>query len=142
MSKMRTKGKRRGQEPKPQFESERGNGKKERETCPVSQTREVKSMGAAVPIPENPEPFDQMSIQARNPAREVVNSWVRDQLRVRDAEIMWMARRRQLLIHEKIQIRKWQTRAFNACMQILKGEEGAQIKTVTAALTVWVSQGG
>jgi hypothetical protein len=55
---------------------------------------------------------------------------------------MWMARRRPLLIHEKMQIRKWQTRAFNRCIQILKTEEGAQIKTVTLELIVWTSQDG
>jgi hypothetical protein len=107
-----------------------------------AKTREVKSIDTPLRRPENQEPLDIMSIEARNQAREVVNSCVRAKLGVRDAEIMWMARRRQLLIHEKMQIRKWQTRAFTRCMQMLKGEEEAQIKTMTPQSIVWMSQDG
>jgi hypothetical protein len=72
----------------------------------------------------------------------VVTSWGRDQFGARDIEIMWMNRRRQLLIDETMQKRKWQTRPFNRCMQILRTEEAAQIKRVTPELIVWVSQDG
>jgi hypothetical protein len=99
-------------------------------------------MGTPVPIPEDQDPFRPMPIEARNEAREVVSTWVRDRLGVRDVEMMWMARRRQLLIHEKVQIRKWQTQAFNRCMQILRTDEGARIKTGRPALIVWTNQDG
>jgi hypothetical protein len=55
---------------------------------------------------------------------------------------MWPARRRQLLIHEQIQRRKWPTKALNSCTQIRKGEEGEEIRTVTAQLITWEGQDG
>jgi hypothetical protein len=76
-------------------------------------------------------------MQGRNQAREVVGRWVNDQIGVRDAEIMWMGRRRQLLIHEKLQIRKWQTRTYNRCMKILSMNDGATIEAVTPDIVVW-----
>jgi hypothetical protein len=78
-----------------------------------------------------------MTVEARNQSREVVTSWVRDQITVRDAEIMWIGRRRELLIHEKIKIRRWQTQAFNLCVRILKTHEGARIIAITPDLAVW-----
>jgi hypothetical protein len=41
-----------------------------------------------------------------------------------------------------MQIKKWQTRAFNRCAQILRGEDGAQIKMMTLELIAWGSRDG
>jgi hypothetical protein len=72
-----------------------------------------------------------LQMEARNHARQVVAQWVNDQIGVRDAEIMWMQRRRQLLFHEKVQLRKWQTRTYIRCMKVLNQHEGAEIIAVT-----------
>jgi hypothetical protein len=45
-------------------------------------------------------------------------------------------------MHAKIQRRKWQTKAFNRCTQILRGEEGEQIRTVTTDLIRCEGQDG
>jgi hypothetical protein len=58
------------------------------------------------------------------------------------AEIMWMGRRRQLLIQEKLQIPKWQTRADNRCMKILAMYDGATIQAVTPDLVIWKGADG
>jgi hypothetical protein len=63
-----------------------------------------------------------MTIQARNEGKEKICTWVPDQRALRDAETMWLGRRRQLLGQEKAQIRKWQMRAIEAFMQILRGD--------------------
>jgi hypothetical protein len=83
-----------------------------------------------------------MTIQARNEAKEKIYTWVRDQIALRDAEMIWLGRRRQLLGHEKTQIRRWQMRAREACMQILRGENGATINEVMPRLIVWADQDG
>jgi hypothetical protein len=95
----------------------------------VSQTRQVKDNKS-------------LQMEARNHARQVVGQWVNDQLGVRDAEIMWMQRRRQLLLHEKVQIRKWQTRAYNRCMKLLSQHEGAEILAITPDILVWKGADG
>jgi hypothetical protein len=82
--------------------NQREEAKKGRRPCRVSQTGEVKIMRAPVPIPSEEQTLNPMEFEARNQDRDVVNSWAREQLGVGDAEIMWTARRRQLLTHEKL----------------------------------------
>jgi hypothetical protein len=117
--------------------SEKGRG-----TCLVSQTREVRTMGSIIPITEEDESGDPMTIQAKNEAKEKISTWARDQIALRDAEMMRLARGRQRGGHEKAQIRRWQMRAIEACMQILRGENGVTINKVMPRLIVWADQDG
>jgi hypothetical protein len=75
-------------------------------------------------------------------AREFGWIWGTDQTGIRDAEVMWFGRRRQLLIHVKAHIKRWQTRAIEASMQIRRGKDGARIKEATLEHIVWIDQGG
>jgi hypothetical protein len=68
--------------------------------------------------------------------------WARDQPQVQDAEITWLGQRRQLLIHEKAQIRRCQTKAIEARMQMLTAEDGARITGAALGHIVWIDQDG
>jgi hypothetical protein len=99
-------------------------------------------MGAPIPIADFDESQENMSGDARYQARQLLMDWTKDQIAVRDAEIHWMARRRELLIHEKIKIRKWTARAYTKCMEILRKHDGANIIAVTPDLIVWKGADG
>jgi hypothetical protein len=98
-------------------------------------------MGTPLPITEE-ESLNPVANEAWSQAREVLNTWVRDQIGVRDAEIRWMGRRRQLLTHEKLQIRKCQTRAYNRCMRVLRTHQGVNIIAITPDLLMWKGSDG
>jgi hypothetical protein len=61
---------------------------------------------------------------------------------VRDAVIAWIGRRRELLIHEKVQLRKWQLRAFLRWMDILPKHDGSSIVAITRARLMWKAADG
>jgi hypothetical protein len=73
---------------------------------------------------EKKEANQKVTIEARNQPGGVVNSSVRDQLGIREKEIMELGRRRQVLIHAKAQLKEWQTRRIERCMQIVTERMG------------------
>jgi hypothetical protein len=56
--------------------------------------------GSIIPVAKEEESLKAMTIQTRNEAREKIATWERDQIAVRVAHMMWMGRKKQLLMHE------------------------------------------
>jgi hypothetical protein len=86
-----------------------------------------------------------MTATARYEAREVITGWVKDQIGVRDAEIMWIGRRRQLLLHEKGQVgrpvpfpRRNQKQRNNHRTR----KNSTSIKVMTPDMVIWAGADG